>query len=813
MLRHSHAYLHSVPDSAPLGKPRRRFFGWLPLAALLLSFALPALAPAQSVRTRVRGRVTDAQQSAIAGADVRLLPASGLPHSAPQNTVTNDAGEFQFDAVASGDYRLTLSKEGFESRTEPLRVAAADVELDLKLRIAAVHEGVIVTAKRQQGETLDSELPAAVVTRRELDRSLPVNLAQALDDVPGVMWRDAGSFRSRPVMRGLESNRMLILVDGERLNNGRTATDFGGIETSLVDVAQVEQVEIVRGPGSVLYGSDALGGVINIITPSAHRSDGPRFGADLGGEFFSNSDLRRGHADLFASNRWMSARAGGSLGYADAYASPAGPVFFSGDRDDSAFSELRVFPGKGHSLFAKLGYRGAYDFGLPDTDPQPAFLAYFPYSKLRKFDAGYTGNYDMPAFSALQVKFYQQGQNRNFSNLLTVPGFELFSQTVTRVSTWGADVQATSIASRKHVLTYGANFHRDANEDNRLQILFPSSLNLILSEAPSVPNSEMTGTGLYLQDQLDVNSRVRLTGGVRWDRYRLSASETPNFDPGAGSLVVDAHTDHAVSGNGAVAVRLADGWLLTGAVARAFREPNLFERYFFGRGSVGGFIVPNPDLKPESSVQFDVGMRTARGPVRLTFDYFLNRLTNLITTTPGTFEGQTEVGGEPVFQNTNIDRARIQGVESTAEVDVRGLGARWTPFISLAWQRGTNLTSAEPLSLIAPFVGTAGLRWQAQRLPLWSELRARVVASNDRIPAGFTPLQGYTVFAWRFGYEVVRGERGLGTHLPRGFAGMSFYAGIENLGNRLYNNLFDTVPEPGRTFRGGVRFHFDSSRR
>ncbi|MCI0717415.1 MAG: TonB-dependent receptor, partial [Acidobacteria bacterium] len=453
------------------------------------------------------------------------------------------------------------------------------------------------------------------------------------------------------------------------------------------------------------------------------------------------------------------------------------------------------------------------NFGLPSLDPNPVFLATFPFSKLQKFGGGYSGNFDSTALSALQIRLYRQKQDRDFFNRILAGPSVIQSDTVTNVETFGFDVQATSIPLRRHVLTYGSSLYHDRNRDARIQILNPDTPGqVILSQAPSVPNSTLSGLGFFLQDQFELGSRLRFVGGVRFDRFRLEASPTANFDPAALGTI-ENRTDTAWSGNFGTTFQLMRGWLLTGNVARAFREPNLFERYFFGRGSVGGFVVPNPNLEPETSVQFDVGTRLHRGPARITFNYFLNRLNDLVVREPTTFMGMSTIAGQPVSHSVNLDGSRIQGVESSAELFLNGLGAQWTPFISLAWQRGTNLTNGEPLPLIAPFVGQAGLRWQPRRVHAWTEYRMRLATGSDRVPTGFQPLQGFTVHAVRWGYELARGEQGLGVHLPRGLRAINFHFGVENVGNRLYQNLFETVPEPGRSFRFGMDISFDTRSR
>ncbi len=763
--------------------------------------------------TELRGQVIDPHRMVLIGADVRVFGnVPGEPSARPVARVLTDTeGQFRVTGLAAGPYRVEVFAAGFERRVELIEVSGQPLHLVVALRVAGMHEGVVVTATRHEGETFDSAVPASLISAESLNRQVPANLAQALEDVPGVAWVNAGAFRSRPVVRGLDSNRILILVDGERMNNGRTSTLEAGIETSLVDLSQVEQVEVVRGPGSVLYGSDAFGGVINLRTRTLSPSDGWRFGARIRGELFTNGDTERAQLDLHANSRRFGVRVAGSAGAAEDYFSPRGPVFRTGVDESSALGEFRFYPQQYRSFDFKFLHKGAYNFGFPDQVAAPVFLGLFPYSKYQKFSGGYQASYNSPALSSVHFRAYYQEQSRDFLSAINLGFASLVSETESNVGTRGIEFQATSLAARKHALTYGVTHYRDRSHDNRAQWFDFGSLIQPLSSAPSVPDSTLNGTGLFLQDQFEWTRRLRLVGGVRVDLFRLRAQPTPNFNPTALTGITQGHDDTAVTGNLGATFELVPGWVLTGQAARAFREPNLFERYFFGRGPFGGFLVPNAALTPETSLQFDVGTRVKRGPARLTLNYFHNRLNDLIQVVPSTFNGQPTFSGQPVFQSVNLERARIQGIESTAELQFAAGRARWTPFVNWAWQRGSNLLQSLPLPFIAPFVANAGLRWQPGKLRMWGEWRARLASSSDRVPPGFLPVSGFTAFSFRTGYQALRGERGLGTLLPRGLASVNFHMGIDNLANRVYRNLFETVPQPARGYRFGLDFNFDTT--
>jgi hemoglobin/transferrin/lactoferrin receptor protein len=479
----------------------------------------------------------------------------------------------------------------------------------------------------------------------------------------------------------------------------------------------------------------------------------------------------------------------------------------TGVKEDASLAEARFYPARDQSFFIKYLRHNAWDYGFAMLVPDPSFVASFPFSKLSKISTGYNGHFAKPAFSSFLANFYYQTQDRDFANQFAIPGFSFLSDTVTRTHSFGFDAQATALLPGRQVLTYGVSFYRDYNRDQRVQILFPGTpYEQVASRAPSVPNSAMSGTGIFLQDQVSVSSRFSLTGGLRFDVFKLSVFPTENYSSTALTGILGGRLDSAVSGQVGAIYEVLPGLQLVGNVGRAFREPNLFERFFYGSAPVDAFFVPNPGLRPETSLNFEGGARLRASRFSASVTYFQNRLRDLITYAPGTFNGQTTLNGLPVYQNVNVNRSRIQGVEAEARWQRSALGSYWTPFMTMSFQNGTDLGTGDALPLIAPAVGHVGLRWETSRRRLWAEVRARVTRGSTRVPPELDPLQGFSMFSLRGGCELVRGDR---TRLfSRGLKSVALRFGIENLGDRVYRELFNSVPEAGRHARVGLDFTF-----
>lgn len=245
---------------------------------------------------------------------------------------------------------------------------------------------IVVTAARQEQESAKTPAPITVIEGEEIERLQAEKVSDLLKDLPGVEVSGEGPFRGLPVIRGLSSNRVLILVDGQRLNNARESTLFAGIQPNLVDLAQVERIEVLRGPASVLYGSDAMGGVINIITRKPDLR-GPEFefhGSATAG-YGSAADSSLFQADVNLSGSGWAFTASGGVEEVQDYRAPSeaadkpyyapyvesdGTVPNSGMEQESFQGGLRLLTGQRGVLNASVEVVRTSDVGFPGWDPE-----------------------------------------------------------------------------------------------------------------------------------------------------------------------------------------------------------------------------------------------------------------------------------------------------------------------------------------------------------------------------------------------------------------------------------------------------------
>lgn len=817
--------------------------------SVLLSIAILFLFLVSSVAAQtgvIKGRVTDSANASVAGATVVL---KNKLTGAERTAVSDDQGQFTFDGVGEpAQFELIISSDGFGRTVRPL--TAADADVVVSLNPAGINEQVTVTATRTEISTSDTAVPVSVIDREEIERKNVNTIGDIFRFLPGTSTTNEGAFQVRPRIRGLESNRVLILVDGERLNNSRTSAQ-SGIEPGLVETSQIQTVEVVRGSGSVLYGTDALAGTINIITRDTppRREDGFRFGGVLNTYFSSNEKGRRGNLELNGSGKLFAFRVAQSLERFNNYfaGEPSatdvdrlrrddlqitddGEVLNSQSHGSNSQATLRFFLNDTNTLklnyerrraanIGSAGLAGA-NTGVPGL--VGVFNAFFPFSNRDRFNV----RYDVAALTdnlqRITAKAFYQTQYRNFTNILTVPrvppffpGLYQFSETVTDTKTSGFDLQSDWIFGR-HNLIAGASYFKDDNIDRRLVVSSTSatSPNRTVRNTRSVPDASLSNIAFFVQDDFRLTDRLRLTGGFRYDRFNTASEPTENFavDPRLTPQQIEQLgltglpegldvTNTAITGDIGAVYTLTRNINLSARVGRSFRTPNISERFFTDAASAEGFLVGNPSLVPETGINFDTSVKVQIKNFRGSATYFNNYFKNFLATQ---FTGVRIPQTPPrapidVYQTRNVRTARIQGFEAELESTFKINLGYLTPYGNFSYLRGDDLNEKQPLDFISPFRTNAGFRWQNFGKNYYFDYNARIVGKQNRLSDGYLipvndgPEPGFVTHNIGGGYYF-RKER----------FNFSINAGVSNLLNRFYSEQFTFAPARGRSLTIGT---------
>ncbi len=693
-----------------------------------------------------------------------------------------------------------------DARAQP---PAAPAEDPADPEAPVFEEKVQVTATRAERRPEEVPAPVSVVSRAEIEAAAAVKPGDLFPQLPGVEVEGNGPFLGLPVIRGMAGNRVLVLVDGHRLNNSREAINFGGVQPSLVDVGQIEEIEITRGPASVLYGTDAIGGIVNLITRSPRvPAEGRVYGGGVRTEYGSAADGRSVAADLHVASPGWTLFLDGSLREFDDYESPEGTVPSSGAESDAFHAEVESRIADGHSV--ELDYqrfRGS-DIGVPGTDG--VFTGSFPYTDRDAVSLFYEGRGPGAVtrwMRWIEASAYYQEQTENFATFLDLPpipagpyrlSIDTESERVGDVETSGVDLLARAAAGDRHLFTYGVQFFRDEVSESRRETsvlvfepLFPGPPPFTETTedlTPTTPEGSFQGLGVFVQDEITLD-RWTILPGVRYDRFDLDTEPLAREE---GVLPAESRSEDAVSASVGALYRVSDSWSVAASAGRAFRTPNLIERYFFGPGSQGGLTVPNPDLDNETSLDFDLGLKLHARRLRGSITGFRNEIDDYITFVPGELDGQPTIGGQLVTTVDNIGEARVQGIEAEAEYAIanhRKGAQRWRIFGNATYTRAENLTGDEPL-FVAPFKAVGGVHWSATKLPVGASFTARWVDAQDRVPEGFTPTESFTVADLGV---VVGLERWIGYDLD-------LRTTVRNLTDEAYTEPYGAVLEPGRSY-------------
>jgi hemoglobin/transferrin/lactoferrin receptor protein len=673
-----------------------------------------------------------------------------------------------------------------------------------------VMEEIQVTATRTERSGFEVPAPVSVIGEGDIEREQPARPGDLFALEPGLEVEGSGPFLGLPVVRGLSGNRVLLLVDGQRMNNAREAVNFGGVQPSLVDVGEIEEIEVLRGPASVLYGTDALGGIVNIRT---RKPPVPEQGLVIGGtlrpRYGSAGDQRSGQLEVYLTGPSVSLQVQGGLRDADDFESPRGVIANSAAESRNVSASLEVRPARDARLSLDIeSFRGE-DIGVPGASG--VFTGFYPRTTRDRASLRYEGQGPGP-LPSFKAGIYVQDQEEDFATLLDLPAipagpFELLIDTETRrrsdVRTVGFDVQADATLAGAHFLTYGFELFRDDVEETRHEVTTqqfvptapgpPGMTETTLDDAPTTPDGTFQGAGVYLQDEIRA-SRLVLLPGVRYDRFDI---EIEPLERPEGGIPAESRTEEAVSASFGVLYEIDERVHLTAGVGRAFRTPNLIERYFFGPGSQGGLSVPNPDLDNETSLNLDAGLKLRTPRLAASATYFHNRIDDYITFVPATFMGDSTFGGSPVTTVDNVGDARIQGVEAAVEARTAGWGSTWSAFGSFTLNRGRNLSEDGPL-FVPPVKLVVGTGWQDAAGRFAAGATARLVAEQDRVPEGIARTAG-------FGVVDLHGSVDLA---PVAGYPLTLRARLENLADKVYSEPFGGSLEPGRHLIVALEYAF-----
>ncbi|MBA3296901.1 MAG: TonB-dependent receptor, partial [Acidobacteria bacterium] len=547
------------------------------------------------------------------------------------------------------------------------------------------------------GKTLLS--PAQIASRA------PENLTQALETVPGINVVSEGH-AAVPAIRGLARGRTLLLIDGARVSSERRV----GPSATFADPASFEGIDVSRGPGSVAYGSDAIGGVISVRTRRAHP--GSPLHVRVSGTYGAGIPDRRVSGEVAKGLARGGVIVQVHAREADDWDSPVdgSTVFNSGWKDRGILTRVDHQVAGG---LLTVGWQG--DFGRDVERPRNnsrAVRFYYPYENSHRFTSAYelanVAGLQQLSLTAYVGTFDQRTDQDRFATSSSVRSIDRSD-----VSARDFHVKASGVRGQGRTrVEFGLDVNGRFGLDGSDSTIRYDAAGAIASQTAivSVDSARRINTGAYVQADAAVARALRIAAGARGDLIT-----TQN----AGGYFGDRSTSNgAFSGFGSVTVGPFSGFAVTGQVARGFRDPTLSDRYF--RGPSGrGFITGNPDLEPEASLQFDLAARYAIGRAQLAAYAYRYRIDDLVE------RFTTEMD---FFFFRNRGRARLRGIELEARAEA-GTGFSIEGGLNIG--RGVALDDKAHLDDISPNTVFVMLRQDYKKVA-YAQVRASYMADDTR---------------------------------------------------------------------------------
>jgi len=797
---------------------------------ILLVLALLGIMISTVPAATVTGVVRNSEdRSPLKAATVRVVGTKTV-------VTTNDEGQFTLSNTEL-PVVVTISHVGFSTAAEVVLRNESANETILS-PAASMLNSIVVTAKRYEKAAYKVSQPITAVNSQEIETKGHTIISDAIRNFPGLDMNDAGPFRARPVIRGLYGTRILVLVDGERLNDQRDVSDFAGASMSLIDVNEIERVEVVNGPSSVLYGSDAMAGVINIITKkndfngkltpiarysgrysTADEQHSNRIDFGLEAERYSLSvgyQYREARNDYKLPDGWQSKDKRYEVfrdGFYDSLNAAQG-TSFSGDRLANSRARINNFDAR-MGLKLSSSHRLDFDFGTFRADgigypgvPNEAtpFLFFYPNHDRDNFSITHTATGLTGRLARLETKFYYEKISKDFlTDFLDGISFPAgpyigtlgTSLNYTKVEKLGLNFQELYQLTKQSTMTFGFDAYRESIDGQ-----VTSTTDFVSAGAPippfsdtstgaSVPENVWHSLGVYASGEIDLKP-LQVTAGLRFDNYWINTSETEGYvDDSDTPLSTEDETYRAVNGSLGLVYPLGRGVSAVANAGTAYRVPNVVERFFFGSAS-GRETRPNPEIDPEKSISLDFGVKAVHNRVNYSLIGFwseyrdFTQLVNFdsLESSPGRYSA--------LWRYENLEDVTIYGFEGIIEGTLEnGLYGN----LSVAYQHGQNNTDDQPI-FVSPVKLMATTGYRHDKHGLFGEVTIKRAWNQDRVP-DVTALddiatEGFTVVGATLGAKVFRQVR--------------LAISANNLLDEVYSEPFNgrnpdnPIPESGRNF-------------
>lgn len=718
-------------------------------------FLTPALA------TDIRGVVQTGKGTPIP--DVVILH-----RDSGKKTLTDENGVFRLSLPAAEKAVLEVIHPDYIE--QEISISKKDIQKKIVVTLSPFirqQEEVVVTALRYPESSATIPAAETVVTKESLEEQVTPNIAQSLLDLPGVSNIGAGGFSLVPNIRGLARRRVLILIDNARVTSDRRT----GPSASFVSPKDIKTIEVLRSPSSVFYGSDAIGGVVHILTKEAPLSD--TIGGTLSAKYGSINQEKgigfsiggtKNHTGYYLSFQGVSA---------ENYSSPEKEIQMSKFTQGSLFGKITHKTKKREIHVSFLGARGK-DVGKPNQDSQskptwyPLESQNFIQLQWLEKNVGGAGDINFQAWlnpNSLEtqkekIKSYKISESYGKTESLDY-GFHL---------SYGKKI-GKHFRLKGGVDWFGRTRSKATNNDKT----FDASGNVVdtYEESP-YSDGRRRDLGIFISADYKGIKRMDLVLGLRSDFIHLEAL------PG-GYSTKEKSSYSAFTGFMGGTFKITPSIVFFTNLARAYRVPSLNELFYSGITG-RGFIIAQPGLKPEMSYNLDLGLKIIQNRFFMGVYAFYYLIDDMI---------ERYLVEESVYTYGNINRGEIRGYE--IELEYYPMPG-WRVFGNFFSFKGRSLKSDAYLNDIPSHRLYLGSKFWIGRLSL--EVNATLQGSKSNPGPAEVAIPGYESFGLKASYFIA--------------STVQCYAVLSNVTNSLYIARPDpsAVEEPGRNCLIGLNFSF-----
>ena len=737
-----------------------------------------------------------------------------------RSTTVNHEGRFEFEGVPVGDYEILAQREHLTAERQQVSVAAGTTaEVDFYLELSPIHESVTVTAG-PSGEvaTLEAFNTVTSLDWVELMKNPSISVGAILEEDPGVAKRSFGPGSERPIIRGFDGDRVLVMQDGIRTGDLSSQSADHGV---TLDPSGLRRLELVKGPVTLLYGSNAIGGVVNAVTPHEAfiRTQLEGFLGQVSVDGGTTNDQAGANGQFqFGQGNW--AVWGGASGRrTDDYDTPEGPVVNSASRLSNGRAGVGYYTEK---AYFSAGYqRENGRFGIPFAgefhahgheeeedhheeeedhhEEEELFVDVDTGRQSARFDAGLR-NLDNRLFDAFRVVMNYIDYTHDEVETLA-----------------GVDTIATTFDNNVFVIRAEAEQRRTEELNGKFGVEATFRDYNAVGEEALAPATTQGAFAAFAYEELQLPGAARLQFGGRLeynDYQPEERGELGHMDEGEEHEGEEDHEDEhteegdqhtdleppearqrsftGVSGSVGLHVDVTTNTVFVANLTRSYRAPALEELYNFGP-HVGtlAFEVGNPDLEREASIGVDLSLRNHSRLLQGEFNVYYYDIDNFVF---------------PAYTDELVDGLLLapflQGDSRFVGFDAKGVFSVHRNLfldVSAGYVNAELTDTDEPLPRIPPFHGRIGFSVVYEGLNIEPEV---VLASKqDKIFRDETLTEGYTVVNVVGSYTLARG------HSAHIFAVRGY-----NLTNELYRNhtsfIKDLAPEIGRGVKVSYSFRF-----